>query len=210
METAEAGSRGLDLWWRWLHAGAIPQLRTTPPLPHRPTHTAQRVGWHVTPLGCLFVAVTDHGISHLMFRRPSVSDAQQRQQLSCGWPGAHIETDEAATGAALAPLLTGVINVPLVLDVIASPFETRVWSALMEIPPGRTVTYAELAEQIGRPTAARAVGRAVGANPVALLIPCHRVVTGTGGIGSYRWGVARKRRLLAVEAAYSSTAFSQV
>ncbi|MCC5809154.1 MAG: methylated-DNA--[protein]-cysteine S-methyltransferase [Ectothiorhodospiraceae bacterium] len=206
MEIAEAGSRGLELWWRWLQAGIVPRLRATVPLPHRPTHPELRVGWHVTPLGCMFVAVTGLGISHLMFRRPGSSDVQQREQLACRCPDVRIEIDEYATAEALRPLLTGDPRHPLVLDVVASVFEARVWNSLITVPPGRTVTYAQLAEQIGQPTAGRAVGRAVGANPVALLIPCHRVVPRAGGIGSYRWGVARKRRLLAVESRFQDPA----
>ncbi len=80
-----------------------------------------------------------------------------------------------------------------------SVFQRRVWRALLEIPPGATASYGKIAAVIGRPGAARAVGQAVGANPIALLIPCHRVVKSSGGLGGYRWGAERKHRLLALE-----------
>ena len=153
----------------------------------------------MTPLGCLFVAVGERGISRLHFRRPGVSHEQLQRQLLRDWPGAGLVTDAAATAGALAPLLEQEPALEVRLDVVATPFQARVWQALLEVGPGETVDYGELAVRIGQPTASRAVGRAVGANPVALLIPCHRVVPLSGGVGNYRWGVARKRRLLAVE-----------
>jgi O-6-methylguanine DNA methyltransferase len=88
----------------------------------------------------------------------------------------------------------------LPLDLRGTPFQRAVWAALRRIPPGRTETYGEVAARIGRPGAARAVARACAANPVALLVPCHRVVPASGGTGCWRWGVARKRALLAREA----------
>ena len=88
---------------------------------------------------------------------------------------------------------------PVPLDLRGTAFQLRVWRALREIPRGQTRSYAEIAARIGRPAASRAVARACAANPVALLVPCHRVVRATGEVGGYRWGVARKERLLAVE-----------
>ena len=85
------------------------------------------------------------------------------------------------------------------IDPAGTPFQRRVWRALLEIGGGRTCTYGELARQIGQPGAARAVGRAVGANPLALLIPCHRVLPAAGGSGGYRWGAERKTVLLRAE-----------
>ena len=89
----------------------------------------------------------------------------------------------------------------LTVDLRGTPFQRAVWAALREIPPGRTATYAEVAAAIGRPGAARAVARACAANPVALAVPCHRVVPASGGTGGWRWGAARKRALLAQEGA---------
>lgn len=88
----------------------------------------------------------------------------------------------------------------LPLDVSGTPFQQRVWQALREVPAGATVSYTEVAARIGQPSAVRAVASACGANPVALAIPCHRVVRTDGGLSGYRWGVARKRALLEREA----------
>jgi AraC family transcriptional regulator of adaptative response/methylated-DNA-[protein]-cysteine methyltransferase len=87
----------------------------------------------------------------------------------------------------------------LPLDIRATAFQWQVWKALAAIPRGETRSYSEIAAAIGRPRAARAVARACATNPVALAIPCHRVVPAAGGVGGYRWGVARKRKLLAGE-----------
>jgi AraC family transcriptional regulator of adaptative response/methylated-DNA-[protein]-cysteine methyltransferase len=88
--------------------------------------------------------------------------------------------------------------------VRGSEFQVKVWRALLAIPPGALTTYGQLAETIGQPGAARAVGTAVGSNPIAVLIPCHRVIRETGAISGYRWGVGRKRALLAWEKAIES------
>ena len=90
---------------------------------------------------------------------------------------------------------------PLPLDIEGTPFQRRVWNALREIPPGATTSYAQIAERIGQPRAARAVAGACAANRIAVAIPCHRVLRGDGDLSGYRWGVARKRELLAREAA---------
>ncbi len=107
----------------------------------------------------------------------------------------------------LAPLVRRVLALitgetpprSLAVDVPATPFEHRVWNALRAIPPGQTRTYAEIARAIGRPRAARAVGRICSQNVLALVIPCHRVVPSSGGVGAYRWGADRKRALLEAE-----------
>jgi O-6-methylguanine DNA methyltransferase len=87
----------------------------------------------------------------------------------------------------------------LPLDVQATAFQRRVWETLRRIPSGTTQTYGEIARAMGRPKAARAVARACATNPVSLVIPCHRVVRGDGGMGGYRWGIERKKALLAQE-----------
>jgi AraC family transcriptional regulator of adaptative response/methylated-DNA-[protein]-cysteine methyltransferase len=92
-------------------------------------------------------------------------------------------------------------GIDLVLDIRGTPFQRRVWDALRSVPVGTTVTYAELARRIGGPRWARAVARALAANPIALAIPCHRVIRSNGDLSGYRWGVERKRRLLEKEAA---------
>lgn len=97
----------------------------------------------------------------------------------------------------------------LPLDVRGTAFQHRVWQALRDIPPGQTVTYAELARRVGAPGAVRAVGSACGANPVAIAIPCHRVVRSDGGLSGYRWGIERKRALIALEANQARQAESE-
>src|SRR5699024_4038530 len=87
----------------------------------------------------------------------------------------------------------------LPLDLYGTVFQKRVWDALQDIPPGRTTTYGELAQRVGLPGGARAVAQACGANPVSVVVPCHRVVDADGGLGGYRWGMERKRALLAQE-----------
>jgi AraC family transcriptional regulator of adaptative response/methylated-DNA-[protein]-cysteine methyltransferase len=102
--------------------------------------------------------------------------------------------------------VVGLVEAPqlglaLPLDVRGTAFQQRVWRALSEIPPGSQASYAEIAERIGAPGAARAVAKACAANPLAVAIPCHRVVRQDGALSGYRWGVERKRALLAREAA---------
>ena len=89
----------------------------------------------------------------------------------------------------------------LPLDIRGTAFQQRVWAALSAIPPGKTATYTEIARAIGQPTAVRAVAQACGANPLAIAIPCHRVVRSDGDLSGYRWGVERKRKLIDREAA---------
>ncbi|MEM7760566.1 MAG: methylated-DNA--[protein]-cysteine S-methyltransferase [Cyanobacteria bacterium P01_A01_bin.40] len=89
------------------------------------------------------------------------------------------------------------LNIPL--DIRSTPFQKQVWQTLQKIPYGETRTYKEVAQELGKPQATRAVGNACGANPVALLIPCHRVLRSDGSLGGYRWGIKRKQKLLAIE-----------
>jgi AraC family transcriptional regulator of adaptative response/methylated-DNA-[protein]-cysteine methyltransferase len=92
-------------------------------------------------------------------------------------------------------------NAPISVCVRGTNFQTQVWRALLEIPPGTLTSYATVAAAIGKPRAVRAVGTAIGANPVAFLIPCHRVIRQTGELGGYRWGLPRKQAMYAWEAA---------
>jgi AraC family transcriptional regulator of adaptative response/methylated-DNA-[protein]-cysteine methyltransferase len=87
----------------------------------------------------------------------------------------------------------------LPLDIVGTAFQWRVWKALTEIPPGQTLSYGAIAERLGRPRAARAVGRACATNPVAVVVPCHRAVGASGTVTGYRWGVERKKKILAQE-----------
>ena len=120
------------------------------------------------------------------------------------FPAADVRRDRAGLEAAASALRAAAAGQPvdseLTLDVRATAFQRRVWRALQAIPAGQTRTYAEVARQIGSPRSARAVARACATNPVALAVPCHRVVPAAGGTGGYRWGSERKKKLLADEA----------
>jgi AraC family transcriptional regulator of adaptative response/methylated-DNA-[protein]-cysteine methyltransferase len=158
-----------------------------------------RWGRHDSPFGPAFAAVTARGLCALGFGDDEV---EAFGELAGDWPGATLVRDDAATAPwlarAFAPHAGGE---GLALFVRATPFQLQVWRALLAVPAGRVTTYGAIAAAIGRPTAARAVGNAVGANPVAWLIPCHRVIRELGTFGGYRWGRARKRVMLGWEAA---------
>ena len=153
-----------------------------------------------TPFGRACIACSPRGISHLLFAPDPDEEASAWSRIRRDWPHARLvrQDDQAeqwlkvifdpAQAQALGPLA-----------VSGTPFQLNVWRALTRIPCGCTLSYRELAERIGKPQAARAVGAAIGSNPVAWLIPCHRVVRRDGSLGGYRWGVDRKRSLLAWE-----------
>ena len=152
-------------------------------------------------LGRLLVAATARGVCAVAM---AASDAELTRALTREYPAAEIAADEGAlarwTTRILAHLEGRQPRLDLPLDIQATSFQWQVWEALGAIPYGETRSYADVASAIGRPTAVRAVARACATNPVALAIPCHRVVPLGGGVGSYRWGVARKKRLLLAEA----------
>jgi AraC family transcriptional regulator of adaptative response/methylated-DNA-[protein]-cysteine methyltransferase len=149
------------------------------------------------PLGRLLLAATERGLCALYL---GDADAPLESALAKEYPAARLERDDGR----LAPWLGEVLehlrgrrpSLDLPLDVQATAFQCRVWEELRRIPYGSTRTYREVAERLGRPTAARAVARACATNPVSVVIPCHRVVRGDGGLGGYRWGLGRKRQLL--------------
>jgi len=153
-----------------------------------------------SPLGRLLVASTSRGVCAVAM---GSSDAELERALAREYPAATIAADAGAlatwTNEILAHLSGRRPRLDLPLDVQATAFQWQVWQALATIPYGETRTYRDIAAAIGRPRAVRAVANACAANPVALAIPCHRVVAATGSTGGYRWGVARKKALLARE-----------
>ena len=153
-----------------------------------------------SPLGKLLVAATERGVCAITM---GDSVRNLHRALVEEYPAATIAPDRGAlakwTREVLAHLAGQTPRLDLPLDVRATAFQWQVWNALAAIPRGETRSYAEVAAAIGRPRAARAVARACATNPVALAIPCHRVVPATGGVGGYRWGAARKKSLLARE-----------
>ncbi len=154
-----------------------------------------------SPLGRLLVAATDRGVCAVAM---ADTDRDLRVMLRAEYPAARLTEDRRALAAwtrqVLNHLRGRLPELDLPLDIRATAFQWQVWNALAAIPPGETRSYAGLATSIGRPTAARAVARACATNPVALAIPCHRVVPSAGGVGGYRWGAARKEMLLGREA----------
>jgi AraC family transcriptional regulator of adaptative response/methylated-DNA-[protein]-cysteine methyltransferase len=160
-----------------------------------------RCGFFASPFGEAFVAVTPRGVCSLAFVEPGGRDAAL-EALRDEWPRADIRRDDAAA-AAIACRIFGTARPadPVHLWVKGSNFQLKVWEALLRVPAGHLVSYRDVARAIGRPEASRAVGSAVAANSIALLIPCHRVIRASGDLGDYRWGPARKATLIASEAA---------
>ena len=153
-----------------------------------------------SPLGQILVAATDQGVCSVSL---GASDDALQQALTAEFPRAAIRRDAEAIrpwlDSVLASLRERAPLPSLPLDVGGTPFQRQVWQALRAIPAGERRTYGELASSLGRPNGARAVANACAANPVAIVIPCHRVVRGDGEVGGYRWGAERKRALLAAE-----------
>ncbi|HXH02403.1 MAG TPA: methylated-DNA--[protein]-cysteine S-methyltransferase [Candidatus Competibacteraceae bacterium] len=159
-----------------------------------------RYGVHDSPFGPIFLALSERGVCALEFLGGDEPEAALAE-LARQWPQARLLADASATAAVADRLFAGPPQAPLTVQVRGSNFQIQVWKALLAIPPGQVTSYQELARALGRPGAARAVGQAVAANPVAYLIPCHRVIQAIGLPGGYRWGTPRKQALLAWEAA---------
>ena len=157
-----------------------------------------RYGFHDTHLGQVFLAESARGICRLAF----VDGDQQAllQQFQSQWGGADLVEDNCATANTLQQLFEPDGN-RLSLLVKGSNFQIKVWEALLTIPKGVVISYSQLASNLDMPSATRAVANAVGANPIACLIPCHRVLRNNGALGGYRWGLSRKQLLLARESA---------
>jgi AraC family transcriptional regulator of adaptative response/methylated-DNA-[protein]-cysteine methyltransferase len=166
---------------------------------------AIRHGRAASPFGDVFVATTARGICALAFldadARPSAPGPFER--LRRDWPDAALVENDAEARRVAARVFAAAPEgaTPLSVLVRGTNFQVHVWRALLGIAPGRLASYGDVAAAIGRPSAHRAVGAAVGANPVAFVIPCHRVIRESGGIGGYRWGLTRKHALHAWEAA---------
>jgi len=159
-------------------------------------------GFTDTPFGVCLVGESPRGVCHLSFM-DSPDETAAMTGLQKVWPHAQLRRDDAAA-ASLAARCFGqaagtLAQPPLRAYVRGTAFQVRVWRALLHVQPGQLMTYGRLARLLGQPSAARAVGSAVGQNPLAYLIPCHRVIRETGVTGEYRWGPVRKRAMLAWE-----------
>jgi AraC family transcriptional regulator of adaptative response/methylated-DNA-[protein]-cysteine methyltransferase len=203
--------RGTDVTSAMLDAGynstsrfyesAVPRLGMLPS-----TYRKGGAGMHIryaivdSPLGRLLVGATTRGVCAVAMGN---SDRDLERRLAREYPAANVQRDADALGRWMTEILAHLAGrqprLDLPIDVRATAFQWQVWSALRAIPYGETRSYSQVAGSIGRPRAVRAVARACATNPVALAIPCHRVVPTAGGVGGYRWGPARKRALLARE-----------
>ncbi len=158
-----------------------------------------RYGLHPTPFGECLIGLTERGICHFSFVQDTEGDAIDR--LVSEWQHAEMIEDYEATGRLIEPIfdLGRRTGNPLHVHLRGTNFQIKVWEALLRIPVGHVSTYGHIASEIGQPAASRAVGSAVGQNPIAVLIPCHRVIRGLGEFGNYRYGATRKKALLAHE-----------
>jgi len=159
-------------------------------------------GYHPSPFGAALVMATERGLAGLAFADRG-GDKAALADMRSRWPKAKYVEDTART----APLAQRVFDAklwradrPLRVVLIGTDFEVRVWETLLRIPLGRATTYSDIAGSIGAPKAARAVGAAVGKNPVCFVVPCHRVIGKSGELTGYHWGITRKRAMLGWEA----------
>jgi AraC family transcriptional regulator of adaptative response/methylated-DNA-[protein]-cysteine methyltransferase len=160
-----------------------------------------RYGLHPSPFGQALVMITDRGLAGLAFT-DEANGLDAFEDMSSRWPNAIYVEDSEAT----APYASRIFDPkrwdpkePLRIVLIGSDFQVRVWEALLRIPMGCAVTYSSIAEKLGQPTASRAVGAAVGRNPISFVVPCHRALGKSGALTGYHWGLTRKRAMLGWE-----------
>ncbi len=170
---------------------------------------AMGYGFHRSPFGDALLMVTERGVAGLAFI--DEDKAQTREdvlaEMMRRWPRAEFVAAPERT----APFAWQIFDPatwsrdrPVRLVMIGTDFEVRVWETLLKIPMGRAVSYSDIARHLGQPTASRAVGSAVGRNPISFVVPCHRVLRGDGSLGGYHWGLTRKRALIGWEAGQSA------
>lgn len=170
-----------------------------------------RYGFHLSPFGRALIMVTERGLAGLAFadaetERAALADMTRR------WPMARFVEDLAATQPFAARIFDPArwrAEEPLRVVMIGTDFQIRVWRALLKVPMGKAVAYSDIARDIGRPKASRAVGAAIGANPISFVIPCHRALGRSGALTGYHWGVTRKRAILGWEAGQIGITASQ-
>lgn len=157
-----------------------------------------------TPLGRMLVAATDRGLCAVRFGETA---AELERDLRTEFHAAEVHRDDKALREYVEPLLAAICGenttIDLPLDIRATAFQRKVWETLKKIPSGETRSYTDVAREIGEPSAVRAVARACASNPVAVAVPCHRVVRSDGELAGYRWGIERKKKLLERERAAS-------
>jgi AraC family transcriptional regulator of adaptative response/methylated-DNA-[protein]-cysteine methyltransferase len=159
-------------------------------------------GFHPSPFGRALLMVTEHGLAGLAFADDG-EEVHVLADMRARWPRATYVEDNAATAPYVARIFdpeTWRPDRPLRIFMIGSDFEVRVWETLLKLPLGRAATYSDIAAHIGHPSAARAVGTAVGRNPLSFVVPCHRVLGKGGSLCGYHWGLTRKRAIIGWEA----------
>lgn len=154
-------------------------------------------GMHRTRFGMCVIGVAQKSVCYLaLYDGKSSKVMSDFKKL---WPNAEFARDDKKTAPFIKQIFTHPTAARMPILVTGTPFQEKVWKALLAIPQGKTITYAELAKKAGSPWATRAAGSACGKNNIAFIIPCHRVVASNGALGNYRWGVARKKKILAFE-----------
>ncbi|HRF09069.1 MAG TPA: methylated-DNA--[protein]-cysteine S-methyltransferase [Xanthobacteraceae bacterium] len=162
-----------------------------------------RYGFHPSPFGTALVMMTPRGLCGLAFSDPG-KEAAALKDMRTRWKNASYVEDSAATADVAARIFQSdrwKPDTPLRVVLIGTDFEVRVWQTLLKVPLGRAATYSDVARKIGKDNAARAVGAAVGKNPISFVVPCHRIVGTNGALTGYHWGLTRKRAMLGWEQA---------
>ena len=160
-------------------------------------------GFHPSPFGSALVMTTQRGLAGLAFADPG-EEQTALADMRGRWPKANIVEDSTCTARLARRIFDSRLwraDQPLRVVLIGTDFEVRVWETLLRIPMGRAMTYSDVAAKVGATRAARAVGAAVGKNPVSFVVPCHRVLSKSGDVTGYHWGLTRKRAMLGWEAA---------
>lgn len=158
-------------------------------------NTKINYGFHLSPFGKIIIATTDKGICALRFVE---NENEAIQELHHEWPEADLIRDDEKHVLLVRSIFNRQVTQKqkITLNIKGTPFQLKVWEALLRIPEGAVVSYNQVADLIWRPKASRAVGSAIARNPIAMLIPCHRVIKKVGGIGEYHWGPQRKLAIL--------------
>ena len=157
-------------------------------------------GFHPSPFGIALAMVTQHGLCGLSFNDEG-GDQAAFKDMTSRWPNAQYTEDSARTAPYVSRVFGNIKdNQPIRITMIGSDFEISVWETLLKIPMGKAVAYGDIASAIGKPKAARAVGAAVGRNPISFVVPCHRALGKSGALTGYHWGLTRKKAILGWEA----------
>lgn len=174
---------------------------------HRGEGLVISYGFHPSPFGLALVMVTDYGLCGMAFADAG-QEAAVLADMRGRWPNAQYTEDSARTAPFAARVFHKSLPAdgqPLRITFIGTDFEIRVWETLLKIPSGKAATYGGIAAALGKPQAARAVGAAVGKNPISFVVPCHRVIGKSGALTGYHWGLTRKKAMLGWEAGQAAS-----